>query len=142
MRRWLRLGLQIISLALFGIVFLWGGPEAWAQVANGDRSYILISFMLLGIAGMVAALRLKIIACSVTGKNLASWSRFYYLNMTIRAIGLVMPRSLSILGGKSVALSTLGISLRRSIWIILLNNAFDVLLLGVQNIFQRKPNSS
>lgn len=79
---------------------------------------------------MLSASRLQLIARSMTVQELAPWSRFYYLNMTTRALGLVVPRSLSTLGGKSVALGTLGLSLRRAIWIVILDNAFDVLLLS------------
>ncbi len=131
MKHWLRLGLQLLSLVLFALLLLWGGPEAWRQVVTGDRTHILLSFMLLGLASIVSATRLLVITRSITGRPVASWSRFYYLNMTTRALGLIMPRSVSTIGGKSVALGTLGVSLKRAIWIVMLDNGLDVLLLGV-----------
>lgn len=131
MKRWFRLGFQLVSLALFVLVLLWGGPEAWQQVAAGDRTFILLSLLLLGFASVVSAVRLQLVSRSVAGQDLAPWPRFYYLNMMTRALGLVVPRSLSTLGGKSVGLGALGISLRRSVWIVMMDNAFDVLLLGI-----------
>lgn len=131
MKRWFRLGFQLVSLILFGLVLAWGGPEAWQQVTSGDRQFFLISLLLLGFASMVSAVRLKLIACSTTGQALAPWPRFYHLNMTTRALGLILPRSLSTLGGKSVGLGAFGVSLRRAVWIVMLDNALDVLLLGV-----------
>lgn len=131
MKRWLRLALQLLSLALFGLVLWLGGPEAWQQVLAGDRGNILVSFLLIGSATMLSATRLRLIADSVAGRELAPWHRFYYLNMTARALGPVVPRSLSTLAGKSVALRALGISLRRSVWIVVMDNLFDLGLLCV-----------
>jgi uncharacterized membrane protein YbhN (UPF0104 family) len=131
MKRWIRLGLQFISLVLFGLILIWGGSEAWQQVAAGDLESILVSLLLLGFATMMSAVRLQLIARSTTGRELAAWPRFYYLNMTARALGLIVPRTLSTLGGKSVGLGALGVSLRRSVWIVILDNAFDLLLLGI-----------
>jgi len=131
MKRWLRLALQLLSLALFGLILWLGGLEAWQQVLAGDREDILAAFLLIGSASMLSATRLQVMARSVAGQELASWRRFYYLNMTARALGLIVPRSLSTLAGKSVALRALGVSLRRSLWIVLLDNLFDLGLLGV-----------
>jgi uncharacterized membrane protein YbhN (UPF0104 family) len=131
MKRWLRLALQLLSLMLFGIILWLGGLEAWQQILAGDLEDILPSFLLTGLAGMLAATRLRLIATSVAGRELSSWRRFYYLSMTARALGLVVPRSLSTLAGKSVALRAMGVSLRRSVWIVLMDNIFDLSLLGV-----------
>ena len=131
MKRWLLITLQVLSVGLLALIIVWGGPEAWKQVSSGDRTFILISFMLLGLASMVSAVRIQLIARSTTGKSLAPWTRFYNMNMTIRALWLIVPRSLSTLGGKSVALSTIGISLRRAVWIVFIDNVFDLILLGV-----------
>jgi uncharacterized membrane protein YbhN (UPF0104 family) len=131
MKRWLRLALQLLSLALFGLILVWGGPAAWQQILAGDYRYILASFILMGATTILSATRLQLIARFLAGRDLAPWSRFYYLNMTTRALGLVVPRSLSTIGGKSVALRALGLSLRRGIWTVVLDNAFDLLLLGI-----------
>ena len=131
MKRWLQLTLQLLSLVLFGIILWLGGPEAWQQLLAGDREDILAAFLLIGLASMLSATRLRLMAHSVAGQELASWRRFYYLNMTARALGLVVPRSLSTVAGKSVALRTLGVSLKRSVWIVLMDNLFDLGLLGV-----------
>jgi uncharacterized membrane protein YbhN (UPF0104 family) len=67
----------------------------------------------------------------MVGRELAPWPHYYYLNMTARALGLVVPRSLSNLGGKSVALRALGVSLKRAVWLVMVDNLLDLMLLGV-----------
>jgi uncharacterized protein (TIRG00374 family) len=131
MKRWLRLAWQLASLALFGLVLYLGGPEAWEQVQRGDTGNLLISLLLLGLASMLSATRLQLVAHAIAGRRLASWPQFYHLNMTTRALGLIVPRSLSTVGGKSVALRATGVSLKRSVWIVLVDNAFDLGLLGL-----------
>ena len=130
-KRWLRLALQLLSLVLFGLILWSGGLETWRQVLAGDRWALLAAFLTTGSAHVLSATRLRLMAHSMTGRKLAPWRRFYYLNMTARALGLVVPRSLSTLGGKSVALRSLGVSLKRSVWTVLMDNLFDLSLLGV-----------
>jgi len=130
MKRWLKLALQLLSLVLFGAILWLGGPQAWRQVVQGDARFILISFLLIGSATMLSANRLRLIARAVAGRELAPWQRFYHLNMTARALGLVVPRGLSTVAGKSVAIHALGVSLKRSIWIVLTDSFFDLSLLG------------
>jgi uncharacterized membrane protein YbhN (UPF0104 family) len=126
---WLRLTLQLVSLAVFGF-FLWqGGADVWRHILSGDLQDVLMAFALLGMAGMLAATRLRLLSRAVTGHNLASWRSFYHLNMTTRAVGLVVPRSLSTFAGKPVALRALGMSIKYAIWTVLLDNALDLLLL-------------
>lgn len=131
MNRWLRLLLQLLSLALFGLILWWGGPEAWRQILSGDRRSILFSFLLLGVAAVFSAVRLRLISGALAGIELAPWRSFYYLNIAARALGLIAPRSLSTVGGKSVALRAMGIPLKRAIWIVVLDNSFDLGLLGL-----------
>jgi uncharacterized membrane protein YbhN (UPF0104 family) len=50
--------------------------------------------------------------------------------MTTRALGLVVPRTISTVGGKAVGLGALGVTVRRAIWIVLLDSLYDVLFLG------------
>jgi len=125
-----RLLLQLLSLILFGAILWLGGPHAWRQILAGDPRGILPSFLVSGLAGVVAATRLRLVAGTVAGRDLGSWRRFYHLNMTARALGLVVPRSLSVLAGKPVALRTLGLSLKRSLWVVVVDNLFDLGLLG------------
>jgi hypothetical protein len=126
MKRWLRLGLQLISLVLFGLVLVWGWPEAWQHVSASDLEYILVSLPFLGFASMISAVRLQLIARSSTGRELASWPRFYYLNITTHALELVGPRTLSTLGAKSVGLGILGFSRRRAVWVMMPAKAFVI----------------
>ncbi len=131
LRRWLRLALQLVSLVLFGLILWSGGLEVWQQILAGDLGSILVAFLLEGCASMLSAARLRLMAHSMAGQELASWRRFYYVNITSRALGLVVPRGLSTVGGKSVGLRALGLSLPRSVWTVLMDNIFDVVPLGV-----------
>lgn len=130
MNHWLRLALQVASLALFVLILVWGGPDAWHQIAGSDPRCFVISLLLLGAASMLSAARLQIIARSMAGHPVAPWTRFYYLSMTTRAIGLVMPRTLSTVGGKAVGLGALGVPAGRALWIVLLDNGLDLLVLA------------
>ena len=87
MKRWLLITFQVLSIGVLVLIIAWGGPEAWRQISSGDRTYILFSFMLLGLASIVSTIRFQLIARSTTGQSLAPWTRFYYLTMTIRALG-------------------------------------------------------
>jgi len=128
--RCLRLVLQLLSLALFALILWLGGLDPWQQILAGDCWALLAAFLCGGLGNMLSATRLQLVARSLAGRDLAPWRRFYYLNMTARALGLVAPRGLSTLGGKSVGLRALGVSLKRSFWIVLLDNFFDLALLG------------
>ncbi|MFW5940744.1 MAG: lysylphosphatidylglycerol synthase transmembrane domain-containing protein [bacterium] len=131
MKRWLRPLLQVLSLALFALILWWAGPEPWRQILNGDWRALGVAVFIYGVVGGVSALRLRWVTGSLTDTPLASRRRFYYLNMVARVLGLVLPRGVSALGGKSVGLRALGISLRRSLWIVVMDNVYDVLTLGV-----------
>ncbi|MGD1991910.1 MAG: lysylphosphatidylglycerol synthase transmembrane domain-containing protein [Anaerolineae bacterium] len=133
-RRWPRLILQLLSLVLFGLLLWWGGAEAWQQVLTGNLRDILIAFLLIGAVSALSALRLRWVACAVAGRNLGSWGQFFYLNMTARAAGLVMPRSLTTFAGKPVALRALGMPIKRAVWAVVLDNLLDLLLLGTWTI--------
>jgi uncharacterized protein (TIRG00374 family) len=131
MKRWLRRLLRLLSLLLFGLILWWAGPDVWRQVITGNPEHVLIAFLLLATATALSATRLRLVTHSLAGQQLGSWRRFYYLNITARAIGLVIPRSLSTFAGKPVALRSLGLSLKRSVWAVLVDSIFDLLLLGV-----------
>lgn len=131
MNRWLRWGLQLISVVLFGLILWWAGPDAWQQVVAGDPQHLILALLMLGLAGTVSAARLKLITAGMAGSRLPAWTRFYHLTMTTRALGLVIPRSVSILAGKSVGLCAFGVPLRRAALIVLVDNAFDICLLGL-----------
>lgn len=131
MKRWLRLLLQLLSLLLFGLILWWAGPDAWRQVLTGDLKHVLIAFLLLSAATVLSATRLQLVTHSIADRRLAPWQHFYYLNMTARAIGLVIPRSISTFAGKPVGLRSLGLSLKRSVWAVLVDNLFDLILLSV-----------
>jgi uncharacterized membrane protein YbhN (UPF0104 family) len=131
MNRWLRWGLQLISLILFGLILWWAGPDAWWQVLTGTPKHLVLALLMLGLAGMISAVRLRLVTVSIAGSPLPAWPRFFHLTMTARALGLVIPRSISILGGKSVGLRAFGVPLRRAAWTVIVDNAFDLCLLGV-----------
>lgn len=131
MNRWLRWGLQLVSVLLFGLILWWAGPDAWQQVVTGAPKHLILALLMLGLASMASAARLQLIAIGIAGQRLPAWPRFYHLTMTTRALGLVIPRSVSILAGKSMGLRAFGVPLRRAAWIVLVDNAFDLCLLGL-----------
>jgi uncharacterized protein (TIRG00374 family) len=130
MKRWLGRLLRLASLLLFGLILWWAGPDAWRQVVTGNVEHVLIAFFLLSTATALSATRLRLVTHSLAGQQLGSWQRYYYLNITARAIGLVIPRSLSTFAGKPVALRSLGLSIKHSVWTVLVDSGFDLLLLG------------
>ena len=129
MKRWLHICLNLLSLVLFGFILWWGGPEAWEQLLAGDWRWLLAGLLLHGSVGMMSGLRLQYVAQAMGQRNLASWRQFYRLTMSVRALGLILPRSVSALGGKSVGLMAFGLSLRQSLWTVMVDNAMDVLFL-------------
>lgn len=130
MNRWLRLALLLLSLLLFGLILGWAGPETWRVVWQGNRTYLSIALLMHGVAGVASASRLQWLIRGAAASSNISWRRIYALNWTARALGLILPRSVSILGGKTVALKALGLPLRQAVWLVFLDNVFDLLLLG------------
>lgn len=131
MKRWLTVLLNILSLLLFGLILWWGGPSAWQPILNSDPRWVVVAFLLYGVTGMLSGLRLKLVGEGLAERPLASWRRFYYVNMTARALGLILPRGLSTVGGKAVGLRAFGVSTTRSVWSVLVDNLFDILFLGL-----------
>jgi uncharacterized protein (TIRG00374 family) len=123
--------LQLLNVLLFGLIVWWAGPDAWRQVLTGVPKHVLNAFLLVGSATVLSAARLQLMAHALAGRRLGPWQRFYHLNMTARAIGLIIPRSISTFAGKPVALHGLGLSLKKSVWSVLVDNLFDLVLLGV-----------
>lgn len=129
-KRTIRIALQLLSLVLFGLILWWAGTEPWQQILDSDWRLLVAALLIYGAVGIVSALRLRVVAQALTSDYVGSRRRFYYLSMTARVLGLVLPRGISTLGGKSVGLRALGISLRRSLWIVLMDNLYDILTLG------------
>lgn len=134
MKRWVRRLLQLLSLALFGLILWWAGPEPWRQILTSDWRPLSVGLLLYGAVSFLAALRLRLVSRSLLKRNIASRRRFFYLHMIARALGFILPRGLSALGGKSVGLRALGLSLRRSLWIVMTDNLYDVLSLALVSI--------
>lgn len=130
MNRWTRLLLQILSILLFIIILWWAGLEPWKQILRGKILPVLAAFLLHGLATLISAIRLKLVADSVASHNhLPSLAKFYSINILSRALGIVLPRSISGVGGKAAGLNRLGLSLPRSLWIVMLDNLFDIFVL-------------
>jgi uncharacterized membrane protein YbhN (UPF0104 family) len=129
----IRLIIHILGLGLLVGIIWWGGPEAWRQVSQGEPGPIFIAFLLTGIANMLSAVRLRLVVQAASpgtppGTPLP-WRRIYYLTMVANTAGLVLPRSVSTVGGKSVGLKAMGVSVRRSVSTVFVDNAFDLFLL-------------
>lgn len=131
LKRALRIALQLLSLLIFGLILWWAGPEPWLQIVNSDWRLLVVGLLVYGVVSVISALRLRIVAQALVADEVSSRRRFFYLSMSARVLGLILPRGISTLGGKSVGLRALGISLRRSIWIVLVDNLFDILTLGL-----------
>lgn len=130
MNRWLRIALQLISFTLFALLVWLAGPTAWQDVRQGDPGMLVIALALYGIAGIASASRLRLITAVLYRPGTASWRQFYQANWVARALGVVLPRSVSTIGGKSVALRSFRVPMKRAIWIVLVDNLFDIVLLG------------
>ena len=130
MKRWLQWALLLLSFGLFGVIVWYAGPEPWQQLLLADRRILLIAFGVHGTASMVAAARLRFLTQSIQGTPQPAWRRFYYLTMSARALGLILPRTVSAIGGKTVGLRALGVPIKYAVWIIVVDNLFDVTLLG------------
>ncbi len=134
MKRWLSIALNLLGLALFALIIWWGGEDAWQQLLNGDWRWLLTGLLIYGVVGVLSGVRLRLSAHVAAERDLASWRRFYHLSMTARALGLVLPRSVSTLGGKSLGMRTMGLPLHRGLWAILIDNGLDIMLLGTLSI--------
>ncbi len=130
MNRWLRICLQLASLALFILILWWAGPEAWQTIRQGDRTALTIALLLYGVAGVASASRLQLITHAIHSPEVASWRQFFQANWVARALGLVLPRTVSAVGGKSVALRSFGVPTRRAVWVVMVDNLFDIALLA------------
>lgn len=131
MKRWLWLALQLASFALFALLLWLAGPESWRQVFSGDLSYVVLAFLFTGAAQMLSAERLRIVGRSVSRRPVASWREIYHVAMTAQLLGLALPRGLSAIGGKAVGLRALGVSLKRSMAMVVLDNLFDLVVLAL-----------
>ena len=131
MKKWLRLSLQLLSLILFVLILWWAGPETWRVVWEGDRQVLLLAVLVYGVAGLASTIRLQLMTRAITGQATISWRRMFYVNWVARALGLVLPRTISTVGGKAVALKALGVPLHQSLWIVFVDNVYDLLLLGL-----------
>ncbi|MCI0395291.1 MAG: flippase-like domain-containing protein, partial [Chloroflexi bacterium] len=132
MSRWLRLGLHVAGLVLLVGLLWYAGPAAWRQVLAGEWGAILVAFLLTGLANMLSASRLRLVSRSgnLSGSPPVAWRRYYHLTMVANALGLVLPRSLSTVGGKAVGLRSVGVPFKRAVALVFLDNAFDLALLG------------
>jgi uncharacterized membrane protein YbhN (UPF0104 family) len=79
---------------------------------------------------MLSAVRLQLVVHAASPKTPLPWRRMYYLSMLANTAGLILPRSLSTVGGKSVGLKAMGVSVRRSVSTVFVDNAFDLFLLA------------
>lgn len=125
----LRLVVHIFGLILLVLIIWWGGPEAWREVSQGEPGSILAAFLLTGVANMLSAVRLRLVVQEASPGTRLPWRRIYYLTMAANTAGLVLPRSVSTVGGKSMGLKALGVSVRRSVSTVFVDNAFDLFLL-------------
>jgi len=131
MKRWLRPLLQLLSVLLFAALVYWAGPDAWKTIIQGQWQPLLVAFFMQGLAGICSATRLRTMSNGLEQRTVASWRQFYRANWGARALGLVLPRTLSSLGGKSVALHHFGMVTTRSVWAVMTDNLLDLFLFAL-----------
>jgi uncharacterized membrane protein YbhN (UPF0104 family) len=129
MKRWLRLFGQVASFLLFVAIIWWAGPTAWQEMAQAKPLPLLVALLFFGGAGVFSATRLQRITHSMEQQVIAPWRWFHQANWIARSLGLVLPRNLSAIGGKSVALRARHVPLHRAVWIVLVDNLFDIAVL-------------
>lgn len=129
MKKGIRISFQVLSILLFVVLLWWAGLDPWKKIVHGDLQAILWGFLFLSAATVISAIRLRSVTRAMSDEILPSLVTFYYINIIARALGIFLPRSLSGIGGKAVGLKTMGFSLSRAIWIVMVDNIFDILVL-------------
>lgn len=135
MNRWTRLLLQILGVLLFIAILWWAGPDPWTQILRGKFLPVLAAFLLHALATVISAIRLKLVVEATSAQTTRhSFAQFYSINILSRALGIVLPRNLSGVGGKAAGLNRLGLSLPRALWVVMLDNLFDIFVLAALGI--------
>ena len=131
MKRWLRLFFQLLSVLLFVGLIYWAGPEAWKTILQGQWQPLLVAFAMQGLAGICASIRLRTMSNGLEERVVATRRQFFRVHWAARTLGLVLPRTLSNLGGKSVALHHFGLPTTRSVWVVMTDNLLDFILFAL-----------
>jgi uncharacterized membrane protein YbhN (UPF0104 family) len=129
-RRWRRVLAPAFSIAVFGVILWYGGLDSWAMVVSGDFRLYLWAFVLSGVVPALSAWRLRTVVVAATGAAPGPWRRFFHINMTAIALGLLLPRNAALLGTKATYLRTMGVPLVRGTSAALSENLVDLLFLG------------
>ena len=121
--------LLVLGLALFGLLAYFGGIEGLRQL--GRLRLVPLAGVLATTLGITAltALRWGMLVEAMAGRRVASWLAYYRYFVVSRALGFVLPKDLTDLGGRTlwvykghdVALTQAGGS-------VLLDRLFDVLV--------------
>ena len=123
------MGLAVFSAGLFIGILWFGGLETWRTVLAGDPRLYLVVFLLTGVTPWLSAWRFRTLVRAATGADVASWRRFFHINMTAIALGIFLPRNAALLGGKAAYLRTLGVPMLRASWAVIMENLVDLVFL-------------
>lgn len=133
-KRWLKHLLSLaLGLVLVGLLVRVGGTESLREIEH-LRPLPLLGALLLtvGITGSIAG-RWGLFANMLGNRHVATWAEYYHYFIVSRALGLVLPKDLTDLGGRAVVLNRFhGLSLTHSSAAVLLDRLSD---LGTAVIF-------
>ena len=128
---WLKHLLQLgIGLALFGILLYLGGPDSLQKLTQlRGLSLVGAFFCTLAIAGSIAG-RWGTIAFTLAGRHLAPWNAYLYYFFLNRTLGFFLPKDLTDLGGRAMALHRLhGVPFSLAGASVFFDRVFDVAIL-------------
>lgn len=121
--------INLAGILVFGLILYLGGAEAWQQIVEGDWRFVLAAFVLTLLWNVVAAFRWSIITNQVFEHQVCSYRYYFTYQMIGSLIGQVVPVSVGMLGGRTVALSlSQQVSLKRSLLSGFLDKLFDLIL--------------
>lgn len=117
-----------VGLALFGLLIGLGGADSLRQL--GRLQPIPLAGALLATLGITSAIagRWGILANALGGGRVAAWHDYYHCFIVSRALGFILPKDVTDLGGRTVWLNQLhGLALSRAGTSVLCDRLSDVL---------------
>lgn len=121
-----------VGLALLGLLISLGGGDSLCRLGR-MRPLPLVEALLvtLGITGATAG-RWGILANALGGGRVAMWHDYYHYFVVSRALGFILPKDVTDLGGRTVWLNQLhGLGLFRAGASVLFDRLLDLLCMSV-----------
>lgn len=119
-----------LGILLFGAVLWWSWPNAVRYLSVINLPLLTGSFLLMAGVNVLDSFRWGAVTNDLLGEKACSGSEYLFYLITGRLVGLVLPRSLSDFGVKSVLLRLENrAGLGRGLWSSFLDRLFDVFFL-------------